>query len=376
MAHRYIVDLQVAADCRRHETSVMFVYQRAVRDMAVLPIVWMTSKRTTIAGLTSFVLVWFSTTVQADVFGSDDRIAVPASLASAARGVGLVTNGRTKSVCSMFCVASAVVATAAHCLDVGGDGGASRLVHVRLSVPPHAAGDTTTIAGVRISSAAQHVTTGQITAASMKSRSAAADDWALIRLERPICAGRVLALDRVAAASDRQVSHVAYHSDRGLAAAAVVDCRLWRSDDAGPLLLHDCDTGGASSGSPILVVKPTELRVVAINIGVYRRSRVVMGTTPAVVGDKDRPVANAAVAVESIADRLAAFDGATIVSDGLLMTRLQRALAAGGWYRSSINGAYSQAVGAAIARYEASTDRLVTGLPTSDLLRAIERKTP
>src|SRR5450631_4121824 len=55
------------------------------------------------------------------VFGPDDRKPLPQSYFRLGSKVGVLHDPRTRSVCTAFCVAPDVVATAAHCLYRTGD---------------------------------------------------------------------------------------------------------------------------------------------------------------------------------------------------------------------------------------------------------------
>src|ERR1700675_3915376 len=50
------------------------------------------------------------------VFGSDERVPLPQSLRSVGDKIGVLHDPRSHSVCTAFCVARDIVATAAHCL--------------------------------------------------------------------------------------------------------------------------------------------------------------------------------------------------------------------------------------------------------------------
>src|SRR5918912_3620477 len=50
------------------------------------------------------------------VFGADDRVPVPAQYSALQEGIGLLINNRARTVCTAFCVAGDIIATAAHCL--------------------------------------------------------------------------------------------------------------------------------------------------------------------------------------------------------------------------------------------------------------------
>ena len=50
------------------------------------------------------------------VFGTDDRVPLPAKYKDVQEKIGLLFNVRGRTVCTAFCVASDVIATAGHCL--------------------------------------------------------------------------------------------------------------------------------------------------------------------------------------------------------------------------------------------------------------------
>src|SRR5262245_40738251 len=50
------------------------------------------------------------------VFGGDERAPVPQAMRSISSKIGVIHDRRSQSVCTVFCVAPDVVATAAHCL--------------------------------------------------------------------------------------------------------------------------------------------------------------------------------------------------------------------------------------------------------------------
>jgi V8-like Glu-specific endopeptidase len=72
------------------------------------------------AALVAWVAVGFSsfatTSTIAAVFGSDDRVEVPARLDVVGRSVGMLFNNEARTVCTAFCVSDNTIATAAHCL--------------------------------------------------------------------------------------------------------------------------------------------------------------------------------------------------------------------------------------------------------------------
>src|SRR5262245_33771997 len=53
-------------------------------------------------------------TTPAAVFGKDDRVGLPPRYSSLRNSIGLLFNVQARTVCSAFCVADNVIATAAH----------------------------------------------------------------------------------------------------------------------------------------------------------------------------------------------------------------------------------------------------------------------
>src|SRR5688572_3736707 len=212
----------------------------------------------------------------AAVFGTDDRIALPPDKLALARSIGLLYEHRTRSVCSAFCVDEDVIATAGHCLFRTMGERAPRLTGFTFRiVPKKGREERSQIAGVDRNAAAQNVVAGT-QKLRVKPPIDAASDWALVRLKTPICKGRALPISRqptdalVALSTEQRVYQVSYHRDFGswqLALGAPCPVRRsfgnaeWKAIakdfvDAGHVILHTCDTGGASSGSPMLIDVP------------------------------------------------------------------------------------------------------------------------
>jgi protease YdgD len=316
----------------------------------------------------------------AEVFGADDRRDVRPREAAMARGVGLLVDTRTRSACITFCVSPAVVATAAHCVWSSSHAAGLRVADIAVSFAPHDAASSTTIAGVGGKPQPQFVSLPW-RAVNAVSEPSMSDDWAILRLARPLCHGRVLGIAAATTVDPLKGQHtvasVAYHADRGFAAPAIVDgCRAWPAAGPDRLVLHDCDTGGAASGSPLFAVGAPAFEVIAMTIGVYVETRVVVRESGIETRSNARSLANAAIDVRSLAARVGTLEHADILASPDDIARLQRALASGGWFRSSINGVFSPALGAAIETAEVLTGRAATGLPTRALLMALTQHRP
>lgn len=324
------------------------------------------------------------------VFGSDDRIPLPLKYKELQERMGLLFNLRSRTVCTAFCVAPNIVATAGHCLYRTAGERAPRLADFWFARNYDSIRDYARIAGHGTSQIAQHVTSG---GASLNVRPPidATKDWALIQLARPICSKgvlpvRPLPVDAVMKEADAgHVFQVSYHRDftpwklaysRPCGVARSFETADWKTitqdfTDPTHLLLHTCDTGGASSGSPLLLDTPRGPEVIGINVGTYVQSKVLMQDGQVTKRLKADMVANTGVSAASFTTRLEAFRGATILANAAQMRELQAALKQRHLYAGAIDGSYGAALRAAIESYEQAHGLPVTGLATSALLKRL-----
>jgi hypothetical protein len=328
----------------------------------------------------------------AAVFGSDDRIEVPPRLDVVGRAVGMLFNNEARTVCTAFCVSDATIATAAHCLfKTAGE------------TPPRVADfwfgrlngsnsrEFARIAGVTTASTPQHVMAGS-TQLSVRPPIDATRDWALVRLSRPLCKGAALPIQALAAddvvrrADDKRLFQVAYHRDfSNWRLAYSKPCEAARSfpgatratiakdfTDVEQLILHKCDTGGASSGSPLLVDTANGPVVVGINVGTYVQSRVMMREGEVLHRFKSETVANTGVSAAAFQDRISPFEHAQILSNGSGIRLLQDRLQALRLYDGTVDGAYGPQLRTAISNFELMSQLPVTGLATTSLVRRLD----
>ena len=96
--------------------------------------------------------------------------------------------------------------------------------------------------------------------------------------------------------------------------------------DPDQLLLHTCDTGAASSGSPLLVEGPDGPEVVGINVGTYVQSKVIMLNGEVLHRFKSDDVANTGVNALAFAASLGKFLEADTLTTRKDVRRLQDAL--------------------------------------------------
>jgi Trypsin-like peptidase domain/Putative peptidoglycan binding domain len=335
------------------------------------------------------------TPIPVAVFGTDDRVPLPDRYKSLQGHLGLLFNVQSRTVCTAFCVGEDVIATAAHCLyrtagetapGLGNFWFARSYDHVR---------DYARIAGRAADAAAQHVLAGS-QKLSTRPPIDATRDWALVKLDRPLCPAHGLVVQPMPpeeilkeAAADR-VFQVSYHRDfkqwrmaysRPCSVSRSFEVVAWEAitqDFAAPehLLLHTCDTGGASSGSPLFVDTPDGPRVIGINVGTYVQSRTLMQQGEVVQRLKADMVANTGVSAVAFADRIEPFKRAQILGNARQIKDVQRALRTQKIYDGEIDGVYSPALKAGIEAYEQRNQAPVTGLATAALLRQLGGKVP
>ncbi len=326
------------------------------------------------------------------VFGADDRTLLPERMKGLEDKIGMLYEPASRSVCTAFCVDETTVATAAHCLYR--TRGENPLPLANITFRLSSMGRRTPgvrIAGARHGAAPQNVITGT-TSLSTKPPIDATRDWALVRLASPACRKGGLPLVRKtpaelsAGADSRPVYQVGYHGDFGnwqltLSPPCSVrrlgpseGGRLIAGDfaDAGALILHTCDTGGASSGSPLFVDGPRGPEVVGINVGTYLQSHVLTQAGEILHRYRSDAVANTGVSTLAFMELKDHFARATVVATRSGVSRLQRALMAAGHYRGPIDGRFSPDVRTAIESFESAERRPRTGLASAELLRRLE----
>jgi hypothetical protein len=218
-------------------------------------------------------------------------------------------------------------------------------------------------------------------------------DWALARLERPVCRFGVLDVavktvpELAQAAVDRRIFQVAYHWDYmqwklAYSGPCVVSRSFqnlqWRIiqqdfSDAEELVLHDCDTGGASSGSPILMDTPQGPVAVAINVGTYLRTRLLLRRQRVVKRLKPDIIANTAVNAKTFKHIIAELRAAEILETSDALNQLQVELKARGLYRGKLDGTLGRSTRSAIRTFEVNTGLPPTGLPTRKVLDLMAR---
>ncbi len=327
------------------------------------------------------------------IFGTDDRALPPARYAKAADSIGLFFSNQSRTVCTAFCVAPNIVATAAHCLSQPG-GAPARLQDYIFARGYDRLRDYARIEGFDTSSSAQSIVTGDFQH-RIRPPIDASNDWALVRLNRPICRDGGLAVtpmtapEVAAAARKAQVFQLSYHRDwtqwrlaysQPCSVARDFKSVPWTSIapdflNAEQMLLHQCDTGGASSGSPLLIDRGGEISVVGINVGTYVQSKILTEGGQVTLREKAETVANTAVNSAVFAGRSQMLRDAQILSSGQPLRDLQLKLSEQRLYQARIDGSYGPILRSAIEGYERLRRMPVTGLATFELLHRLQRET-
>ncbi len=329
------------------------------------------------------------------VFGTDDRIKAPRERAAVSEKVGVLVDLERNTVCTAFCVGTNTVMTAAHCVYPTSGPSGARLDAIRYRQTLHTVNNDARIAGRAGRASASNILVGS-THLKLRPPIDAVSDWTLIRLDRNVCPKGGLALSRRSTedvldlARDKRVYNIGFHRDfenfaRALSAPCdaprAFDGATWEtisrdfrnSDD---LILHTCDTGGSSSGSPLLIDGPDGPEVVGINVGTYLHSTITTPArerqSPSAAPSTSREIANTAIAGHTLADVVAAFTEAGLIATPSLLRDLQSRLVAAGDYAGPVDGRLSPKFKSAIRQAEIRAGLPVTGLPTRRLLRRLD----
>jgi Trypsin len=331
----------------------------------------------------------------AAVFGREDRTDLPERLSPLEGKIGMLYEQSTQTLCTAFCVSKGVIATAAHCLFQPKNNKLPDLNEVNFRLSYGKTYQTSGITDRHTPFVKNNIAVGT-TEFNNEPPLSAPKDWALIRLERPICRFGYLKIDArpvselIEKSNDGKVFQVAYHWDwKHWQLAYSRPCKVSRDFDqikwrfikqhfinAHELVLHDCDTGGASSGSPILMEtdSPDGPVAVAINVGTYTRTRILLREGRIVKRLKPDIIANTGVDGTAFNPVIQALEGADLLASSQEMMRLQSELQFRALYSGTLDGQLGRATRNAILRYEESVGLMQTGLPTRVLLRRLEEE--
>jgi V8-like Glu-specific endopeptidase len=336
-------------------------------------------------------IVAFPSSGHAAVFGTDTRARLIASDAGMRTQIGTLSSSETGAFCTAFCVADDLIATASHC--VFGTAASPGPKLTSLSFKPASAAssdDGTPLAGKATNNQLQNVTSGT-THLAVVPPIGAANDWAVARLETPACWAGHLPVGSQSASLVRAqalqggVYQIAVHADlpdnelrRGAPCAfetefPKADVATIARDFALPttILFHTCDTGGGSSGSPLLIDTPAGPEVVGINVGTYILSRAVATIGNAHEAPTSEAIANTAIEVVALRDAISVMENRDLLNSISEVRSLQTVLAQKHLFRGPRNGHVDRELIAAIVQFETLNGQPSTGLVRRSLLDAV-----
>ena len=143
--------------------------------------------------------------------------------------------------------------------------------------------------------------------------------------------------------------------------------------NAQALVLHRCDTGGASSGSPLLMSTTEGPVVIGINVGTYVLSRTLVREAGAPQRLRQDVIANTAVNASAFQPLIEALRAARLLEDGSPIRRLQQLLSDLHHYAGTVDGTYGAKLRASIQDFELTQGLPVTGLASEELLAVLEK---
>ena len=321
------------------------------------------------------------------VFGKDNRKFISRRKSPITKKIGILYNQRTRTLCTAFCLDKSIIGTAAHCLFGRVGGARQKLRNFTFSLNHKRRGTTSHIAGARLNAADQHVITGS-TRLRVRPPIDATKDWAIIKLARPVCRNGGLKVssmkvpDVIKASNAKNIYQVAFHRDlKKWQLAHSQPCKVnrrfgkyrWKTirqdfTRSNKLILHHCDTGGASSGSPLILKTKAGPTIIGINVGTYIQSKVLMRNGRVTKKFKPQTVANTGVSASVFNDAIANLKKARILTDKSSLEVVQTALRARTIYAGAIDGTYGALTRVAISEFEKNKGWPITGLPTRRLL--------
>lgn len=339
------------------------------------------------AGLFLVAMLTAATQASAAVFGQDTRRDVPLAYRYLAGKIGMIYEPDTQTLCSAFCVAPNVVATASHCLFQPRDGRLPNLFDMSFRLDYKDLSLSSGLDG-RMAGTPKHNIAVGTTRFGKEPPLSAPKDWALAKLSRPICRFGTLELsprpteELIEASRQRRIFQLSYHWDYTHWELAYSDrCRIRRSfkgiewryirqhfSGADDLLLHDCDTGGASSGSPILMDTGNGPVVVGLNVGTYTRTRLLLSQGNVVRRQKPDIIANTAVNARAFAHVVEPLARRSMIASEQEVIDLQKELQARNLYTGPIDGVFGRGTRSAIRAYESLRGEVLTGLPSRWML--------
>lgn len=343
----------------------------------------------------------------AAVIEEDNREPIGDGEPALARGIGFILESGSAYTCTAFCVASDVIATSAHCI-LRRDRNLSPvdLSNVRFHMFDRNPGvrRSETQPAIRSIRAASDLQTGsgsQTTTAifhgefsTRKDSPRHFDDWALAKLETPLCEGRALSVQPVSQQQLRDEGYgrnlymIGYHGGRfeegrirssncelnAVRLGNFMRSQRQRFANAPDLLLHRCDMEQGASGSPIFLETEDGPKVVAMNSGSV--SHLIYQLRPG--GERRRLIsrydANTAVLSRSFAGGIDRFGRESLLHSDSQLRRMQLLLQVKGFYTGALDALYGPGTRGAILKFEQERGWAKLGVPTLELLVALEEE--
>ena len=325
------------------------------------------------------------------VFGADERAPLAGSQLEFKKTIGTLTSRKTGATCTAFCVGPDVIATASHCLFGTAESAKPDITDMEFALHSGSAIEATPLAGLATGMVKQNIISGT-EALAVRPPIDAANDWAIARTETAICHGGGLKLSEKSQseiaklARDGAIYQVAMHRDLPQpelmlgkpcgaertfpGADAETIARDFRDPEA--VIFHTCDTGGGSSGSPLLIDGANGPDVIGINVGTYVLSKMVLRASGKAEPEKSQPIANTAVETARFSGAVATLSARDLIRDPSEVRHLEIQLRKYQLYRGRATGHLTGDLEEAIKHFETLTGRQPTGLIRRALLSEIE----
>ncbi|MEJ2118192.1 MAG: peptidoglycan-binding domain-containing protein, partial [Alphaproteobacteria bacterium] len=328
-----------------------------------------------------------ATTTPVAMFPPDDRRKLPHEYNALESKIGMLYEQSTQTLCTAFCVGPGMIATAAHCLFQPKKNQLPKLNDITFRLSYGKIYLTSGIAGRNTPYVKNNIAVGT-TSFRNEPPLSAPTDWAIVKLERPICRFghfKVEPLsvgDVIRASRKNKIFQVAFHWDNKKwqdKLAYSTPCTVKRNFKQikwkfihnhfvhpEELILHLCDTGGASSGSPILYDpglpnNPDTPVVVGINVGTYTRTRILMRRGRIFKRLKPDIIANTGVSSTAFERVISVMKNADIIVSQQDMLKLQAELQMRNYYTNKLDGLLGRGTRSAIFKFETANSLPQTG---------------
>lgn len=337
-------------------------------------------------------VVAFSTAGHAAVFGTDERRPLDAHTAPLAEKIGTLTAKSTGALCTAFCVAPDAIATASHCVFGTSASAGPLLRDLDFKLAAGMATERLSgLAGARSLSQGQTIISGTQQLA-VAPPIGAAQDWAVAKLDRPICSAGTLTIStrpQAAIADDAargNIYQIAIHADLpGATLRLGRPCAVFNEFPGVPraalardfmslnaIVFHTCDTGGGSSGSPLLADGPSGPEVIAMNVGTYVLARSVpaalnAATNQSKASPQSEAVANTAILLGDMRAAIAELGDSDTLTNTVDIMRIKSMLTDAGLFHGAMDGDVTPEMREAVHRFNTAYGRETSARLTPEL---------